>query len=434
MTTETSAASGGPAPEQPGEHELHLARQPIFDADGNRVAYELLYRSGPELDGADGEEDAVRMTSDVLVNALLTLGLEQVTGDLPAFVNVDEDLLTAEALQILDEERATLEVLESVSVDDEVEDACRALREAGYRIALDDFEPNRSSDRLVSQADIVKIDVLDRSGEELDDVLEELAGQDVEILAERVETREMHDACCEMGFTLFQGFFYREPETLHARELGVTSTTVVRLMNLLRDPDVPNAEVADQFKSDPGLSYKLLRIVKSAAVGGRNVSSIQHAIRMLGRRRLYRWLSLLFLSSLSDDGGVNRELSESAIVRGRIMERLAEESGRDREADAYFLVGLFSLIHVLLDAPLEDVLERVSLKEDLRRSLLDGEGPAATALEAASAYEDGHWSEAEERAREFGADAKLSELYLEAVGWARSRLEEADAPPGGDAD
>ncbi|MFB6240723.1 MAG: EAL and HDOD domain-containing protein, partial [Gemmatimonadota bacterium] len=275
--------------------------------------------------------------------------------------------------------------------------------------------------------------VLELGRAELEGALEEVREHGAMPLAECVESRELHEACEELGFRLFQGYYYREPETLEARELGVTYGTVIRLMNHIRDPDVPDAEIADEFRTDPALSYKLLRIVKTASIGARGVTSIGHAVRLLGRKPLYRWLSLLFLSSLSSGQGVKRELTETAIVRARLMELLAEATGEGRESESYFLVGLFSLIEPLLETPLEAVLDRVDLEPRLRRSLLEGAGPIGAALELVRAHEEGDWGRTGELASELGFGGDLTELYVSALDWARQRLEEVAEEPG-DAD
>ena len=135
---------------------LYLARQPIFDADLTVRGYELLYRNAP------GQErpDADQMTSTVLVNALLEIGLDNVVGERTAFINVTRNFLVNDSEVPLNPGRTVLEVLEHVAPDDDVIAGCQRLRDEGFRIALDDFEYTEASARLLPIADIVKIDLL----------------------------------------------------------------------------------------------------------------------------------------------------------------------------------------------------------------------------------------------------------------------------------
>ena len=412
--------------------DIALARQPIFDIEDRLVAYELLYRDSARArsaaDVADGAAaaDSTRMSSDTIARTLLGMGLGRVTGGKRAFINVDRRMLLDGSVRVLDPARVVLELLESISCDEETLPACRALVDAGYTLALDDYVHAPSYEPLLRLATIVKVDVLGRPPDELSGLLATLKPFDVQCLAERVETAEVHASCAELGFELFQGYFYARPETLAGREVPVQQANLIRLLNVLRDVDTSDTEIETIFRGDLTLTYRLLRIVNSAASGRGGVDSIAHAIRLLGRTALHRWLGLLLVSSFATVSEVRNELVTTAMVRARFCELLADAAGREREGGALFMAGLFSLLDALMRLPMADVVARLDLTPELHDALLVRTGPHAGMLRLAEAYETGCWEEVLAEADRCGVSLDvLPECYAKAVEWARERAAES---------
>ena len=403
--------------------DIFVARQPIFDLQDQLVAYELLYRGSPSATQAVGV-DSTQMSTDTIVQTMLGMGFDRVAAGKRAFVNIDRNILLESRFELLEPHSVVLELLETVACDDDTRAACEALVKRGYSLALDDFVYNPSYDPLLRIAHIVKVDVLDRTVDELREVMRELAPFKVRCLAERVETAEVHAQCAELGFELFQGYFYARPEILAGREVPVQQANILRLLNLLRDTDASDQQLEDAFRADLLLTYKLLRIVNSAAVGGKGVDSIKHAIRLLGRGALHRWLALLLVSSLATGSGTQSELVTMAMQRARMCELVAEALGRRGEGGALFMVGLFSLLDALMRAPMEEILARLDLAEDLRRVLLARQGPYAPTLALVEAYEGARWDEVVDGAARVGLGLRqVPELYTQAADWAREQAE-----------
>jgi c-di-GMP-related signal transduction protein len=403
--------------------DVFVARQPIFDDSGAIFAYELLYRrSGAHL-FADGVSHEI-MASEVLVNTFLNIGLEGVTGGVPAFVNFTREMLLDGVWRLFDPALVVVELLETVRPDVEVIAAAEALVGSGYTLALDDFEYDDAYIPLLRLATIVKLDVLSKDDAMLAGMARQLAPYNVRLLAERVETLAVRDVCEGLGYTLFQGYFFSRPETLARRDLSAAQLTILELLNLLRDPDSTDGRVEDAFRGDVSLTYKLLRTVNAASVGGRGIQSILHAIRLVGRGELHKWLSLLLVSSVAGRGGTDAELVHLAIQRARFCELVARQSRDSRSADALFLVGLFSLLDAILHQPLAEILQRIELADEARRALLTRSGPWASTLALAEAWERASWDVASAEAAAIGIDtSQLGEAYVEAVRWARERLQ-----------
>ncbi|HEY0970371.1 MAG TPA: EAL domain-containing protein [Gemmatimonadales bacterium] len=407
--------------------DLFLARQPIFDRRDQLVAYELLYRRNPVENAAGTAVSSTRMSSDTLVQSLLTMGMERVTAGKTAFVNVDREMLLADPFDILDANSVVIELLETIACDGATLAAATSLSRRGFTVALDDFVYDGSYDPFLRLASIVKLDVLGRSPEELRAVIERLQPFDVRLLAERVENAEVHRQCAELGFELFQGYFYARPEIMSGRDVPAEQANIIALLNLLRDPEATDVELEEAFRKDLIMTYKLLRIVNSGAFGGIGIESIKHAIRLLGRAALHRWLSLLLISSLASSSEVQNELVVVAMQRARMCELVAEALGRRRERDAAFMVGLFSLLDALMRVPMDEILARINLADELRQVLLKRTGPQAPILRLVEAYEAARWDDVFTEAGALGLPLdQVPGLYADAVVWARKNAEEGE--------
>ncbi len=405
--------------------DIFVARQPIFDANGNVYAYELLYRRNSAATHAEGET-AEAMAAEVLVHSFLNIGVDRLTGGTRAFLNFTREMLVHGVYQLFNPKEVVIELLESVHPDAEVNAAAEALVKAGYTLALDDFEYSPAHEPLLKLAKIVKLDVLNKSPEELGRLATQFKSRGLQVLAERVETAEVQKLCASLGYTLYQGYYFSKPEVLAKRDLSAGQMTILRLMNQLRDVESSDTKLEESFKTDVSLTYKLLRAVNSAASGGRGIESIRHAVRLVGRAELHKWLALLLVSSVSGAGGTGEELVHTAIRRARMCELIAMDRGDKRGAEALFMVGLFSLLDAILKMPMSELLDRIDLATEVRRALLVRSGPFAPTLALVEAYERGAWDVATGEASLLGIPAQVvSDLYIASLAWARQQIQRA---------
>lgn len=191
--------------------DLFLGRQPIVDRRRNILAYELLYRDAADPCAACVSDEAAA-TAQVMGQAFDRLGVATVLGPCTGFINIDREMLMSRALERLPRGRVVLELLETMAVDGAVIERCRALKRLGFRLALDDVTSFRECDEpLLGIADIVKVDVLATDSAALDALVRRLKLYPARLLAEKVETRDRARRCLELGFDLFQGYFFGRP-------------------------------------------------------------------------------------------------------------------------------------------------------------------------------------------------------------------------------
>lgn len=402
--------------------DAFVARKPIFDTRNRVIGYELFHREdetsqepwliGTSFQSEDGGDSSI-------------LGL---AGGKAAFVELPKASLLSDIPTALDPGGVVIQLQEDIASDYEVVSACRDLGSKGYRFAMDDFILHERHEPLLRLAEVVKVDVLASNPEEKAATAEKLGAFRGNLLAENVENKTQHAYCAALGFRLFSGFHYLRPEQFTKKELTTNSLLVVTLLNLLRDPNSTDTQIQEAFRSDPTLTYKLLQLVNSAALGGRGIDSIAHAIRMLGRDPLYRWLSLFLLSEGREGGEAKMEIVKSSLLRGRMCELLGENCRSHRGRDfpssgTLFLVGLFSNLDTLLQTRIEDVLAKLDLVDGVEDALIRREGKAGSILAAVESYEEADWDDAEAKITSLGADPEiLTDTYLDSVTWARDRL------------
>ncbi len=398
---------------------LLLSRQPIFDRQERIVAYALLHAGG------NGGDEA---TDQLLVDTALGGAVEQLTDGRTAHLKVSPSLLSSPTIRLLDPRRLALELRTDAVADDSVRLACRELAQSGYDVVLDRFQFSEQSASLLPHVRMIKVDLSDHGPASITRLAAQVRPYGVRLLAEHAENRAVHDACLRLGFELFQGYRFTQPEVLARHDLPIQHVQTFKLLKELRDPLVHESVVEESFRRDISLSYKLLRMVNSAALGGRGIWSIGHAVRLMGREALYRWVTLLLLSSVSDSG-VQAELTYTSLLRGRLCELLAAPMGMRPAAGPLFLVGVFSLLDLIMGSPMAEIVARLEVDEEVGDALLHREGFFGAVLALVEAYEDGRWGDVNQVAQQLGiAPSALAEQYMAAVGWASARASDLAEP------
>lgn len=391
----------------------YIARQPIFDGKLQVYAYELLHRSGS--DNYCLETDGDRASSEVISNSLFVFGLDKLTRGRKAYINFTAKLLEDEVPSVLPPDRVVVELLESVNPCEKLFAACRKLKQAGYQLALDDFTYREDFCTLLDLADIVKVDFLQTRGRARKEIIERINRPGMIYLAEKVESKEDLAEAVELGYTYYQGFFFSKPEIMAERDIPASKLAYLRVLQALSRPEIDYQQVENLFKSDFSLSYKLLKLINSAAFHfSGEISSIRQALTLLGQRELVKWFSLLVVKNI----GENKpdELIVTAICRARFCELLATPAGLKQRSSDLFLLGLFSLAEAVFDQPLEKILKDLPLAPDIKGALLGEEGPMTVLYQLVLSYEQGNFTKTNELASRLGLDdKKVAGYYLKGL-------------------
>jgi EAL and modified HD-GYP domain-containing signal transduction protein len=398
----------------------YVARQPILDIAQNIVAYELLFRDGKSNSFPD--IDPNQATSNILTNNHLTLGLEQVTGNLTAYINFHADTLIFHFPSFLDPKNVVLEILEDVPVTPELLSACKSLYKKGYKLALDDFDFDEKWEAFYPFIDIIKIDVLQFSILEISKLVRKLSGLDVTLLAEKVETSQQFEKLKMLGFTLFQGYFFAKPEMLKQRKITTAKQNILELISQASQIDLNINKISEIFAVDPGLTYKLLRFINSPTYGSsQEITSLKHALAYIGQVELKKFIALLALSDLSSDK--NPEIMRLSLARAKFCEQIARYRFESENPPKAFLTGILSLIDGILDHELEYVLGVLPIHEGIKAALRNERGDLGNYLSLVKHIEQGLWQESERIAHEIELDSDICfEAYSISLSWADEML------------
>ena len=398
---------------------VFIGRQPILDADGNLYGYELLCRDAQGQLAIVGNGD--RESTVMLLDAILSIGLEKLTKSHRAFINVTENLLLGELIDTLPAANIVLEVLETIEPSPALLCRLAALRQRRFTIALDDFVIENGRESLIEHADIIKLDVRAFTPGALESHVARLKGGRAKLLAEKVETRAEYEQLRALGFDLFQGYYFARPELYSTRTLRPNRLSVLQLLGRVNDPDVSITELAGLIRGDVALSVALLRWTNAAGTGlSAPLESIDRAIISLGLHTIQNWLGLIAMARM---GTRSSELITTVLVRARTCELLSAALRRANPA-GYFTVGLFSALDVMMESPMTTVVGQLPLAPELKAALLEQDGDHGQALKAVIALEIGDFD-----GIRFGALAPdaISACYVEAVEWADRFLSVAGA-------
>lgn len=396
---------------------LLIGRQPILDRQQRIVAYELLFRCD-NVSISALPADGVLATSRVLVNTFNHLGLESVLDDKRAFINVSAEFLARDVLELLPAKRVVLEILESVKPTPEVVGRAKQLVNAGFEIALDDFVYTTEWEPLIALAKYIKFDIRAQDMSQMAAMAARLRGRGPALLAEKVESAQEMQACQNLGFEYFQGYYFAKPEVLGAQRLDPSIQNAMSLFNLvIGKADLGRIEAG--FRNDVALTYNLLRFINSVGMGlTHKVTQVRHALVVLGHAKLARWLSLL-LMSYPGSNVAPHALFRTALARARLAELLGHKRLGAREQDMLFMTGMFSLLDALLGKPLAEVLGTLTLPPEVSEALLKDSGPLAPYLKLVLATERDDAVAVEALARALGLNiAELGAAQAAALGWA----------------
>jgi len=405
--------------------DIYLARQPIFTRSKEIYAYELLFRGGMQnsFPGIDGDS----ATSRLLSNTFFTTGVEQITSGKKAFINFTRELLVLKIPLLFPSPITTIEVLEDVKPDAQVIESCTEFSRQGYVIALDDFEYIPDLEALIDLADIIKIDFMKSTKQQIEDYCRHFLGKGKKLLAEKVETSQEFEYALKKGFTYFQGYFFSKPQVMKETEIPALKMNLMRIMGEAKGDNFNISKLQKLIEQDVGISYKLLRYLNSPFFRRLNeISSIHQAIVMLGEKGIRGFLSVIILSELSQDKP--DELLKSSVIRARMCERLGMEKGKGPDTAELFTLGLFSHIDAILDNSMENIMKKLPLTQDIKNALLGGKNILSDYLDLAVSYQHASWEKVSRLAETLKiSNEKLPQIYLDAIGWADSIFSTSDS-------
>lgn len=420
----------------PQSTQLFLGRQPILGREQQLVAYELLFRDERAHPGNQAEIlDPTQATATVIANAFTELATTEVLGPYRAFINVDRELLFSDLIEALPPKLTALEISESIEPTQEVIARCERLRGLGILLAVNDVgSTDADHSALLSLVDVIKVNIKRFDDEALSQLVDLLKPFGKTLLAEKVETIDEFERCQRLGFDLFQGYYFARPTIIVGKRLNPSQFALVRLLAMVME-DAETSALESAFKTEPGLTVNMLRLTNSVSSGlSTRITSLRHAITILGRRQLQRWLQLLIYTNPKGTTQGVDPLLQLAATRGRLMELLSERvQPRNREfADQAFMVGIMSLMPALLGMAMADILAQLPVVPKVKQALVEYGGQHGHLLQLVESTEQ---ADSEPREIALGEASGISAEFLDnclaqALAWANNLGRERETPAG----
>lgn len=415
--------------------DYFLARQPIFNRNFSVYAYELLFRSNStenrcKIESSSSIKNIAKYdaddqaTSKVLINSYLAADFESFSQGKKVFINFTKNLIMDESPLIFPNDTLVVELLENISPSPSLIENCINLKKKGYTLALDDYVHERDWENpLLDLVDIVKVDFLDNSKDDISKIVRLYRDRPFKLLAEKVESAEMLQFANDQGFDYFQGYFFSKPTMVSGKTLHSGNKSFILILNELYDPDPDFDKIATIIQNDVSLSYKLLRLVNSAAFYKTfEIKSIKQATLMLGIKKLKNWTLLLMLV----DAGKNRpaELVRTSIIRGNLLESISKHTPYRDMSSEFFLMGLFSMIGLIMDSPMEDLLKDLPLSDMVKDALMGKDNPYKKIFDIVLLYEKAEFREVYRLASEMNIPSNvIYKCYKDSVTFAHEAFD-----------
>ncbi|WP_323846749.1 EAL and HDOD domain-containing protein [Microbulbifer magnicolonia] len=391
--------------------DVILACRPVYSRGQEVAAFELLLQ---------GEEPSQRATlSDIEASSQVILGtytqLFQAgrVRRVPSFLKVTDEVIMAPELPDLPKDHYILEIPEGMLLTSDRVERLSHLAQRGYRLALADYDPDDAElDVLLDVVHIVKVDTRLQDDGVLRRAADKSRDYGVEMLADNLDSRERFLRCVELGFDYYQGDFLSAPSPVKGKKITGNKILLLQLLSELHSPEASPLRLEAIALKDANLTYRILKVVNSAAVGlRREVNSLSHAIGLMGLEEIKRWANLFLVAGESDKP---EALTRSMLVRGRMCEVLAEIAGRDNTIN-HFIVGLLSQLDALMDIAMPELMKQVPLNKEVKSALLERSGSLGEILGEVERYEQGRFDELE-----ILQDTRYYEAaYRHATAWAR---------------
>lgn len=391
---------------------MFIARQPIFNRSLKIYGYELLYRDS-ETSTAFGSVSSSKATASVL-GGLFESGIETIVEDARAFINFDYEFLLSDSIELIDPKKLIIEILEGVEVNETILERLKELKEKGYRIALDDFVEDYNTYPIVPMADIIKYDIIATPLHTLEVEINRALSQDKIILAEKIETELEYIKAKDMGFQLFQGYFFSKPSIISkGNSRKSTKLHYFRLISELKEPEPSYEKLAEIIESDVNLAYRLLRVTKNKQTDD-VVESIKRALILMGLTEIQRWINILMLQDLAVDKPM--ELMKTSLIRSKLGEIIANHSKFKSRRNEISMMCLFSTLDAILDQPMDEALGGIMISDSIKQALINKTGDIRPILDLIEEYEKGNWEGVKSQAILIETNEnEIMKAYLQAV-------------------
>jgi len=399
---------------------------PLFDGEMSVRAYSLFTQKqnfllNPSLQGTGSNDGAAQVVG---LEVIENMGLESVSTDKEVFVAVNNISIFSDALikSTLPHERLILLTDNSIGPEEIYINKLRCLKEIGYKLAIRKL-PVQSFEKYREILQMMDYILLDHKKVDISkaQIYFRKLYPNIKLCVVNIQTQETFEKLSRNGdYQFYEGEFYRTPVTKGDTKVAPLKVNYIELLNTVNSEDFELTEAADIIGRDTALVISLLKMVNKMAVNS-EITSIRHAAVMLGQRELKRWINTAVVSELYADRP--NEITRLSLLRAKFVENLAPLFGLGTKGKELFLMGLFSVLDLIMEKPMEEALKIVKVSKEISDALVSREGVFAPILEFALSYENADWQEVSRLmiVKDIDMDP-VYDAYVQSLGWYRDLL------------
>ncbi|HEX3987477.1 MAG TPA: HDOD domain-containing protein [Acidobacteriaceae bacterium] len=420
MSETTPSPQSGPSAYSIGQRESltspcrFLSRQPVLDGESNLFGYELFVRPG------DTEDCDPELATREAVDHWLMLAPESRQGC--AFIPSTPAALIEGLVTLLPAGSTVFAIDASAHPNPGFLPSCLILKQQGYRFAVDALVPTRDTAPFLQLADFIRIDFQAADFADRAATYALAAGTSVQVLARNIETDIQMRIARSEGCSLFQGSFFSQPVLVSSGPIPRNHLVYLHLLGALHEVPTDLRKVERFISGDASLCYRVLRLANSAMQGHPNpVNTIREALMMAGEEAIRKMATVAVAGALA--GERSATLVSMALSRAHFCELLAS-AVREPAAQMY-LLGMVSMLDVLLETPLRDILHTLPISPAMKAALAgDDSGPGRILLLVRS-LESCDWQRCLEIQRLLGLqEGFIASTYVNALREASALMQE----------
>ncbi len=394
-----------------------IARQPIFDVRQAVWGYELLYRHSSDATAAIfSDEESATLT----VAACASCQQMNYSKNSKLLINFSEKSILERIPHALPAPGTVVEIPEIPPTLDGYLECLQQLKRDGYTIAIDGYEGVPGCEPLLDVASILKIDVKNKSITDVSRLVDSARDGDHLLIAKNIEEHTQFQTAKNLDFTLFQGFFFYEPEIVEGRKLAPNQMSRLQLFALIEQEEPDFDKMTETIQADVAISYSLLSYLNSPAFGLRErIKSIKQALLMLGWKQLKNWLRVVILRDLTPREKTS-ELPYISVQRGKFFQLAAQRQKNSVPSpDSLFLLGLFSLLEPMLSLPMPMIVKNLALEDSFKAALCGEDTQYTPWLRIAKSFENADWDTLDSLLSQLELEpTDTAQAYYESIAWA----------------
>ena len=394
----------------------YIVRQPIKDMENHILGYEILYHGENQAFGGDAAEQANDFAAADTIYNFLTLNTEKLLRGNLNFMTFTTTLLMKKTPRLFNKDELVIQIDDSVLIHPLAMHMINQYSKEGYKIAVNEFQFLPRYLALLDSIDYIKLNFADTPELTLKNIIEIAHSMNKLCVAVGIDTDALYQQALKLKVDAMEGAFVAEKMMQKTHNSGYLQSNFFRLMVAVLEEE-PDVEKIEQIISvDASLTFGLLKIANSRYFSLRTkITSVRQAIMIVGLKDLKQWVYLLSASNAENPIDASaEEFMRLSFMRANLCSSLMDYAKEMpiSKPEAY-LMGMLSTLNCLVDAPMEELLQQIPVRDEVRDALLCRKGRCGLLYDLALSYERADWGRIDHLAGELEIPTNLlTSLYF----------------------